>query len=133
MTNGAEITGIDEVLRNMEKQLGTNKVNRTVNKSLREVGRMIEPDFKEAIGVFKDTGETIDSVTVSGVRRSEGIPGIKIGFGAGSRWRLVHLNEFGYAKQRNPRGLGVIRRFSDELEGVYPKIIKEKLKIEGFK
>ena len=24
---------------------------------------------------------------------------VKLGFGAGSRWRLEHLNEFGYAKR----------------------------------
>lgn len=116
---------------NLEKKLGPAKVNQVVNKALKEVGKEIEPDFKAALTVYKDTGETIESVVVSGVRRAEGVPMIKLGFGAGSRWRLVHLNEFGYAKKRTPRGLGVIRKFSTRLEGAYPSKIRRKIR-EGF-
>lgn len=128
MAGSAKLVGLDEVLAKLEQELGEAKVRRVVNKSLREVGKEIEPEFKARIAGYKDTGETTEAVTISGVRREEGIPKIMLGFGPGSRWRLVHLSEFGYSKKRNPRGLGVIRRFSAELEGAYPDKIGDKLR-----
>lgn len=131
MASGARISGIDDILRAMEKELGDAKVTRIVNRSLKQTAQDIEPDFRSAIATYKDTGETVDSIVVSGILRSEGVPMVKLGFGAGSRWRLVHLNELGYAKNRNPRGLGVIRRFSAGLEDSFPEKIRVKLQ-DGF-
>lgn len=132
MASGVKITGIDELLTNMERELGEAKVNRVVNKALRETGQEILPDFKAELSSFRDTGETVDSATVSGVSRSSGVPTVKLGFGAGTRWRLVHLSELGYSKNPNPRGFGVIRRFAEKLEETYPTTIANKLR-GGFK
>lgn len=133
MSSGAELTGFDELLANMERRLGEAKVNRVVNKALRETVKEIEPDFKAAVSVYRDTGATVEAVTASGVSRAEGMAQVKLGFGKGSptRWQLVHLNELGYAKNPSPRGFGVIRRFSDSLEGSYPEKIRVRLR-EGF-
>ncbi|MGQ9412206.1 hypothetical protein [Streptococcus pluranimalium] len=127
----AKLRGLEEVVKTMEKELGESKVNRVVNKALRETSEIIEPQFKSAVSVYKDTGATVNSVVTSGVRRDMGIPGIKLGF-TSPRWQLVHLQELGYSKNRSPRGFGVIRRFSSHLEGIYPHLIEPKIK-EGFK
>ncbi|AXQ79426.1 hypothetical protein DDV21_010230 [Streptococcus chenjunshii] len=129
MASGAKLKGYDELIRNMEKKLGPDKVKRAVNKSLRETSKLIEPDFKDAVSSYKDTGATVNAVVISGVKRDMGIPSIKLGF-TSPRWNLVHLQELGYSRNPSPRGFGVIRRFSNELEGVYPKLIAEKLKEE---
>lgn len=126
-----KVSGIDELLNEMENRLGDAKVKTIVNRALRETGQEVEPKFRSSISTYRDTGQTVAQITVSGVKREEGIPKVEIGFGSGSRWRLVHLSEFGYAGNGNPRGLGVIRRFSSELEGEYPNIIRPKLK-SGF-
>lgn len=126
---GAELKGIDELLANMEKELGSAKVNRAVNKALKEVGKELEPSFKSAISVYKRTGETVENAVVSGVKRTEGIPTIKLGFIA-PRWRLVHLQELEYGWKKSRRGIGVIRRYSSVLEGIYPQRVQEKLKGE---
>ncbi|HEM3878458.1 hypothetical protein Q7V72_03300 [Streptococcus suis] len=132
MGSGVKITGIDELLANMERELGEAKVNRVVNKALRETGQEILPDFKAELSSFRDSGLTIEEATLSGVSRSTGVPMIKLGFGDGSRWRLAHLNELGYAKNPNPRGFGVIRRFAEKLEETYPTTIANKVR-GGFK
>lgn len=132
MTRGyAKLRGLEEVVKNMEKKLGESKVNRVVNKALKETSEIIEPEFATAVSVYKDTGATVSSVVTSGVRRDMGIPGIKLGF-TSPRWQLVHLNELGYSRKPSPRGYGVIRRFSSQLEGIYPHLIEPKIK-EGFK
>ncbi|TWT12444.1 hypothetical protein FRX54_00660 [Streptococcus sp. sy004] len=117
----------------MERKLGDSKVRRVSNKALREVGQELEPEFKQAVSSYQDTGATVNAVVVSGVSRASGRAEIKLGFGKGfpSRWQLVHLNELGYDRNRNPRGFGVIRRFSNRLENQYPEKIATKLRA-GF-
>ena len=89
--------------------------------------------FTGALEVFKDTGETIESATVGNVTGAfEGVPMVKLGFGAGSRWRLEHLNELGYAKKSSPRGFGVIRRFSEANREKFKYRLATKLKGEGL-
>ncbi|MFL4425289.1 hypothetical protein QFE98_06900 [Streptococcus uberis] len=126
---GAELKGIDELLANMEKELGSAKVNRAVNKSLREIGKEFEPTLKEAVSVYQRTGATVESVVTSGIRRTEGIPTIRLGF-TQPRSSLVHLQELEYGWKKSRRGIGVIRRYSSMLEGIYPQRVQEKLKGE---
>ena len=113
-SSGANLKGFDDVLRNLEMHLGDTKVKRATSRALKAVANETLEEFKGALEVFKDTGETIESATVGRVTGlAVSVPVVKIGFGEGSRWRLVHLNEFGYAKKAHPRGFGVIRRFSE--------------------
>lgn len=132
MSSRAELRGIDEVLINLEKRLGEAKVRRAANKALRETGNETEVKLKAALEVYRDTGRTIDETTVGGVRSTDGFPLLKIGFGAGSRWRLVHLNELGYSKNPTPRGFGVIRRFSESQKASYKAKMREKLRGDLF-
>ncbi|MBY4986202.1 HK97 gp10 family phage protein [Streptococcus suis] len=133
MASGANLVGFEEVLAKMEEKLGEDKVRRVSNKALREVAKEIEPDFKEAISSYRDTGATVEAIAVSGVSRASGVAQVKLGFGNGdpTRWQLVHLNELGYAHNPSPRGFGVIRRFSDSLESTYPEKVKTHLRA-GF-
>lgn len=134
MSSGANLKGFDDVLRNLEMRLGDAKVKRATSRTLKAVANETLQEFKGALEVFKDTGETIESATVGRVTGlSVGVPIVKIGFGEGSRWRLVHLNEFGYAKKAHPRGFGVIRRFSEANAKKYKYRIANQLKIEGFR
>lgn len=133
MSSGATLVGFEEVIRNLEAKLGDGKVRRSANKALKGAATETLEDFKGALGIYKDTGETIASATVGNVTGSfEGVPMVKLGFGAGSRWRLVHLSEFGYAKKAHPRGFGVIRRFSEANKEKFKYRLASKLKAEGF-
>jgi hypothetical protein len=134
MSSGANLKGFDDVLRNLEMHLGDTKVKRATSRALKAVANETLEEFKGALEVFKDTGETIESATVGRVTGlAVSVPVVKIGFGEGARWRLVHLNEFGYAKKAHPRGFGVIRRFSEANAQKYKYRIANQLKIEGFR
>ncbi len=133
MSSGAELRGFDDVLRNIEARLGDAKVKRATSHALKTVADETLEEFKGALQVYKDTGATIESATAGRVTGlATGVPVVKIGFGEGSRWRLVHLNEFGYGKNPHPRGFGVIRRFSEDNAKTYKYRIASHLKIEGF-
>ena len=133
MSSGAELRGFDDVLRNIEARLGDAKVKRATSHALKTVADETLEEFKGALQAYKDTGETIESATAGRVTGlATGVPVVKIGFGEGSRWRLVHLNEFGYGKNPHPRGFGVVRRFSEANAKTYKYRIASHLKIEGF-
>ena len=133
MSSGAELRGFDDVLRNIEARLGDAKVKRATSHALKTVADETLEEFKGALQVYKDTGATIESATAGRVTGlAAGVPVVKIGFGEGSRWRLVHLNEFGYSKNPHPRGFGVIRRFSEAHAKTYKYRVASHLKIGGF-
>lgn len=127
-----KITGADQVIKNLETKLGKNRVNRVVNKALREAGENFEKRLRPGIDSYKDTGATLDELVVSGVRTVGGVKMVRIGFnGPMKRYKLVHLNEFGYdrfGKRVTPRGFGVIQKTIDSTQDETRRIIRDRLK-----
>jgi len=113
------VEGMDDIIKNIEAKLGTARTTRVINKALKNYGNELKKDVEEAVSSYIDTGETHDTVIVSGVKK--GPPKrIEVGWGAGSRWRLVHLSEFGYTrfgKYVSPRGMGKLQGVVDKTEG----------------
>jgi len=108
----AEITGVDEVLDKLAEKFSPAKLARVENAALRVAGRRVAVELKNAVASYRDTGQTVLQVSVGDPRSAGGIRRIKIGWHAGSRWRLVHLNEFGYTRggrTYSPRGMGKIQ------------------------
>lgn len=112
------ITGVDQIIANLEKKLGKSRTTRVVNKALRKTGEIVKRDVEDAVSSYIDTGETHETVIVSNVKK--GPPKrVEVGWGQGSRWRLVHLNEFGYTrygKYIRPRGMGKLQGIVDKTE-----------------
>ena len=63
------VKGVDEILKNLEAKLGPARTNRIVNKSLKNYGQKLQQDVQEAVSSYMDTGETHDTVIVSGVKK----------------------------------------------------------------
>lgn len=112
------ITGTDQIIANLEKKLGSTRTTRVVNKALRKYGETLKNDVQDAVSSYIDTGETHDTVIASNVKK--GPPKrVEVGWGQGSRWRLVHLNEFGYTRYGRyirPRGMGKLQGVVDKTE-----------------
>lgn len=115
----SSVTGTEEILANIEKKMGKAKANRVINKALRTTADEIVLLTKEAVAYYRDTGATYDEVVRGNVKgASSGIKSIDVGWkGDMSRWRLVHLNEFGYTrfgKYVRPQGMGAVQRAADK-------------------
>ena len=105
-------------------------VRRKVNKALKETVEEFEPTFKRAMAVYADTGKTVGAVVHGNVTgTASGVPMVKLGFKS-PRWTLIHLNEFGYAKNGHPRGFGIMRRFFEGSKPVFKSKVGMKLKQE---
>ncbi|WP_436666790.1 hypothetical protein [Latilactobacillus sakei] len=114
-----EIKGMDEVLAKLDQQLGTRKVNAYSKEALTIMGRYLAVQIKNAVASYRDTGVTVQEIVVSTPRKKDGTLTVKIGWdgmGSRQRWRLVHLNEFGYTRSGRtyrPRGIGKIQKAYD--------------------
>lgn len=80
------VKGVDEILKNLEAKLGPARTNRIVNKSLKNYGQKLQQDVQEAVSSYMDTGETHDTVIVSGVKKDRlkqsKLVGVKVQDGA---------------------------------------------------
>ena len=128
-----KITGEADILKNIEAKLGKAKTTRVVNKALRDTGDEIVEITKDAVSSYMDTGATYDEVVRSNVKNSAlGIKEVNVGWrGDKDRWRLVHLNEFGYVRKGrfvSPRGMGKVQGAADKAKRVAFKRMKEGLK-----
>lgn len=113
------ITGVNEVLAKLESKFSTARVTKIEKQALRVAGRYMASNLRHAVASYKDTGATMREVTYSTPRRRGGKVNLKVGWkgdGSNQRWRLVHLNEFGYTRNGitySPRGLGVVQKTYD--------------------
>lgn len=118
-----KILGESDILKNIEAKLGKAKTTRIVNKALKETGDEIVEITKAAVSSYMDTGATYDEVVRSNVKGSAlGIKEVSVGWrGDKDRWRLVHLNEFGYVRKGrfiSPRGMGKVQSAADKAQQV---------------
>jgi hypothetical protein len=119
MTASVEIKGMDEVLAKLDEKFSAGRVSRIENDALRVGGRLIAVNVKNSVSSFRDTGKTVQEVMVGSPKKQGGVRGIKVGWspdGSGQRWRLEHLNEFGYTRwgrSYHPRGMGKLQSAYD--------------------
>lgn len=117
-----EIKGVEELLKKMESELGERKVSRVANKALNEAGEEFKEGLAKAVASYSNgsnesTGATADEIVIGRASKRGGRRTVKVGWnGPKKRYKLVHLNEFGYTrwgKTYSPRGSGVIRKYID--------------------
>lgn len=114
-----KITGVEEVLDKLEKKFSQSKMTQVEKRALSVAGKLTAIRLRTAVNSYRDTGATVREVKVSTPRRKDGQVQLKIGWagdGPKQRWRIVHLNEFGYTRNGKtyaPRGLGVIKKAYD--------------------
>lgn len=114
-----KITGVEEVLAKLNNKFSQAKMTQVEKRALSVAGRLVARQLRSAVSSYKDTGATVREIKVSTPRRKDGKVQLKVGWagdGTKQRWRLVHLNEFGYTRNGKtyaPRGLGVIKKSYD--------------------
>lgn len=119
------ITGLNELIRNLEKRLGQDRARQISDQALKDGAKVFVRELKLQFENFKDTGATIEEITVSEPMWLAGNRVIKVHWrGPKGRYRIIHLNEWGTVKNPNPRGKGAIARAMRNAENAYRNAIK---------
>lgn len=97
-----ELTGIDEILRAVRQRLeaGSARVERN---ALKAAGETVAGSMRQKVAVSnlsyaRHTRHTRDNITVSGIRRKDGLKYVLIGPNKKVSWR-AHFIEFGTSNQ----------------------------------
>jgi len=126
-----KLTGEKKLLADIEKHIGKLKVQQLSDMALKKGAQVFVRELKSQFESFKDTGATIDEITISEPMWVNGSRTIKIHWkGPKDRYRIIHLNEFGTVKNPNPKGKGAIARAMRNAEKEYRDTIKRVIKEE---
>jgi HK97 gp10 family phage protein len=121
-----QIKGLNKLLADLEKRLGPDKIRNISDHALKEGARVFVEELKAQFELFKDTGASIDEITISEPMTIGGVRTIKIYWrGPNNRYRIIHLNEWGTVKNPNPRGKGAIARAMRNAENAYKAAVEE--------
>lgn len=123
-----KLKGMKELERALERKYGRQKMKKISDEALLAGGQVIVEEIKKSFESFKDTGASIDEVTLSKPYSLNGVRTIKVHWkGPEDRYRIIHLNEFGTIKNPNPRGKGAIDRALRSGRDAYFKVVKRQL------
>lgn len=123
-----KLKGLKEIEQALERKYGKQKMKKITDKALIAGGQVIIKEIQSNFQSFKDTGASIDEVTLSRPYLLNGVRTIKIHWkGPKDRYRIIHLNEFGTIKNPNPDGKGAIDRALRSGRDAYFKIVKREL------
>lgn len=124
-----KIRGLNKLLDELETKLGKQGMQRISDKALinaaNEFVRVLKSEFQS----FRDTGASIDEITITGPLWEQGTRTIKIHWtGPKGRYRIIHLNEWGTIKNPNPRGKGAVARAMKNSEKAYRDAVRKAIK-----
>ena len=126
------ISGEKKLIAEIEKRYGQIKMQQLGDMALKKGAEVFVRELKSQFESFRDTGATIDEMTISNPMWVNGSRTIKIHWkGPKDRYRIIHLNEFGTVKNPNPKGKGAIARAMRNAEKQYRDTIKRVIK-EGI-
>lgn len=121
-----EINGLDRMLADLENRLGTARMQMISDRALKAGARAFVRELKIQFQFFKDTGASIDEITISEPMNIGGSRTIKVYWkGPKGRYHIIHLNEWGTVKNPNPQGKGAIARAMRNSEGAYRAAVEE--------
>lgn len=123
-----KINGMKELEAMIEAKYGKEAVARVSDEALTDAANVFVQELKRELSTFKDTGATVDEVTLTEPYTLNGVRTISLKWeGPKDRFRIIHLNEFGTVKNPNPKGKGAIERTLKSSAKAYKQAIKNAL------
>ncbi|MDM8098662.1 MULTISPECIES: HK97-gp10 family putative phage morphogenesis protein [Oceanobacillus] len=124
-----EVKGQQKVMAEIERRLGKAKMQVISDAALKAGARVFVAELQRQFSGWKDTGASHDEITVSQPITVRGNRTIKIHWkGPDSRYRIIHLNEWGTVKNPNPAGKGSIAKAMRNAENAYRRAVKEAIR-----
>ncbi|PAD70884.1 hypothetical protein CHH83_01410 [Bacillus sp. 7586-K] len=127
-----KISGLENLMRQLEKRYGQQNMQRVSDKALLDGAKVFVKELKSQFESFKDTGASIEEITISEPMWIGNVRTVKVHWqGPEGRFRIIHLNEWGTIKNPNPQGKGAIARALKNAEKAYRNAIKKAIE-EGI-
>lgn len=128
-----KIRGMKKLMDDLERHLGKAKMQAVTDRALKAGAKVFVEELRRQLLTFKDTGATVDEVTITGPMTQGGERIIKIHWkGPKNRYAIIHLNEWGTIKNPSPRGKGKIAIALRNSEKEYARVVRKAIR-EGMR
>ncbi|MGD7007621.1 HK97-gp10 family putative phage morphogenesis protein [Metabacillus sp. 84] len=124
-----QVDGLNKLLNELEKRYGKERMQEISDEALKSGAAVFVNELKKEFQAFKDTGASLEEITLSDPMSISGVRTIKVHWsGPNNRYRIIHLNEFGTVKNPNPRGKGAIAKALRNAETAYKNAIRDSIR-----
>jgi HK97 gp10 family phage protein len=120
------VTGLNQLLNDLERQLGTQFSNEVAKEALEAGAKELAKEIDKEFVKFKDTGASMEETTIGKYENRRGVRSIRIHWkGDKERYRVIHLNEWGTSQNPRPKGFGAIARAMENSRQDYRKATED--------
>lgn len=127
---GVKVHGVNKLLEELERKFGNNKISNITDDALTKGALVFGMELRRQLATFKDKGYTLDELTISPPSANgTNTRAIRIFWrGPKSRYRIIHLNEWGTIRNPSPRGKGKIAKALKLSQKPYGKAVRDSLR-----
>lgn len=128
------VYGVHRLINELEHRFGKSRVDAIVDEALTAGSLVFGMELRRQLRTFSDgtgysKGYTLDEMTISEPLDKLGNRTITVYWrGKHSRYRIIHLNEWGTIKNPNPRGKGKIAKALMLSRQAYGKAVRDVLR-----
>ena len=130
-----KVHGVNTLLNELEAKFGQSKMESIVDDALTDGALVFGMELRRQLKTFSDgtgysKGYTLDELTIDAPSPSgTGSRSVMVYWrGSHSRYRIIHLNEWGTIKNPNPRGKGKIAKAMKLSQRSYSKALRDSIR-----
>jgi len=131
---GLKIHGVNQLLNQLDDILGEQAIKHAVDEAIKDGSLILGMELHRQIKTFSDgtgysKGYSLEEIHISEPMDRLGNRMIVIHWkGRHSRYRIIHLNEWGTIQNPNPRGKGKIAKAMKLAQREYGRVVRESLR-----
>lgn len=127
---GVKIYGVNSLLKDLESMFSRTRIDSIIDDALTSGALVFGMELRRQLATFKDKGYTLDEMTISNPNASaEGGRSIIVHWkGPHSRYRIIHLNEWGTVNNPSPRGKGKIAAAMSNSQKAYGAAVRNSIR-----
>lgn len=132
---GVKITGVSQLLTELEGRFNQTKIKSVVDKALTDGSLVFGMELRRQLATFSDgqgysKGYTLSDMTITEPSDSfNGNRAMVVHWnGPHSRYRIIHLNEWGTILNPHPAGFGKIAKAMEISQGSYGRAVGDSIR-----
>lgn len=127
------IYGVTRLVKELDSKFGKRRMNAIVSDALDKASLVMGMEIQRQLKTFKDTGATMNEMTIRPPRDDrKGQSAIIHWQGPKSRYRIIHLNEWGHftrdGRFRKPAGFGKIAKALQNGKKQYSAVLRDEIR-----
>lgn len=130
-----KIHGVNRLLKELDQKFGKRRIDQITDDALTKGALVFGMELRRQLKTFSDgtgysEGYTLDELTISPPGKgTSGNRSIRVYWrGPHSRYRIIHLNEWGTIRNPSPRGKGKIAKAMKLSRKAYGKAVRDELR-----